>query len=82
MAADAIPDFSPDGPALIYVQVADHIEARIAAGEFEAGARLTPERELASEYGVAYLTVRRAMQELRDRELIVTVHGKGTFIAE
>ncbi|MFW5416602.1 winged helix-turn-helix transcriptional regulator [Nocardiopsis sp. CNT-189] len=62
--------------------VADHIAARIRAGELSPGMRLPPERELAEEYGVAYMTVRRASKELRERGLIVTVHGKGTFVAE
>lgn len=75
------PEFSPQGHELLYVAVADHIVARIDAGELRPGARLPPERELAAEYGVAYLTVRRAMVELRERERIITVHGKGTFVA-
>lgn len=80
-AMSDVPEFSPQGHELLYVAVADHIEARIGAGELQPGARLPPERELAGEYGVAYLTVRRAMVELRGRELIITVHGKGTFVA-
>jgi GntR family transcriptional regulator len=31
--------------------------------------------------GVSYGTVRRAMQVLRDRGLITTIHGRGTFVA-
>ncbi|WP_420157920.1 GntR family transcriptional regulator [Nocardiopsis sp. CNT-189] len=77
-----IPALDPEGPQLIYVAVADHIAARIRAGELSPGMRLPPERELAEEYGVAYMTVRRASKELRERGLIVTVHGKGTFVAE
>ncbi|WP_416986080.1 GntR family transcriptional regulator [Streptomyces sp. T028] len=77
-----VPDFNPQGPQLIYVAVADHIEARIRAGELQPGARLPAERDLAQEYGVAYLTVRRAAQVLRDRRLIETVHGRGTFVAD
>ncbi|MET9562831.1 GntR family transcriptional regulator [Streptomyces tauricus] len=76
------PDFDPQGPRLVYVAIADHVAARIAAGELRPGARLPPERDLAIEYGVAYLTVRRAAQVLRERQLIVTVHGKGTFVAD
>ncbi|MFJ4340434.1 GntR family transcriptional regulator [Streptomyces sp. NPDC088915] len=45
-------------------------------------ARLPAERDLAEEYGVAYLTVRRAARVLRERGLILTVHGKGTFVAD
>ncbi|MDS1270948.1 winged helix-turn-helix domain-containing protein [Lipingzhangella sp. LS1_29] len=79
---DKVPEFDPKGPELLYAALADHIAARIAVGELQPNMRLAPERELAEEYGVAYLTVRRAMKELRERGLIVTVHGKGTFIAE
>jgi GntR family transcriptional regulator len=66
---------------LVYVQVADDIAARIASGELASGTRLRAERDLATHYGVAYGTIRRAMQLLRERELIVTIHGRGTFVA-
>ncbi len=45
------------------------------------GARLPAERDLAAEYGVAYDTIRRATALLRERGLIQTVHGRGTFVA-
>jgi DNA-binding GntR family transcriptional regulator len=77
-----VPDFNPQGSQLIYVAVADHVEARIRTGELQPGARLPAERDLAQEYGVAYLTVRRAAQVLRERGLIETVHGRGTFVAD
>lgn len=80
MSGDQIPEFDPDGPELIYVAVANHIAKLINDGHLKPGERLTPERELAAEYKVAYLTVRRAMQELRDRGLIVSVQGRGTFV--
>ena len=66
---------------LVYVRVADDIAARIASGELAPGTRLRAERDLATHYGVAYGTIRRAMQLLRERELIVTIHGRGTFVA-
>jgi DNA-binding GntR family transcriptional regulator len=62
-----------------YVQVADDVARRITSGEIIR--KLPAERALAEEYGVAYITVRRAMEVLRDRGLIVTVHGRGTFVA-
>lgn len=46
------------------------------------GSRLQPERDLAAEYGIAYLTVRRGMRQLRERGLITTVHGMGPFVAD
>jgi len=62
-----------------YVQVADNIQVRIELGEFTH--RLPSERHLAEEYGVAYQTVRHAMKVLRERGLIITRQGRGTFVA-
>ena len=75
-----VPPFSPSPLRLMYVQVAEHIEARIWAGELKAGHRLPPEREMAAEYEVAYNTMRKSMETLRERGLIVTMHGRGTFV--
>ena len=60
--------------------MADHIEARINAGQLVPGARLPGERDLAAEYQVALGTVRRAIEELRSRGLVVTLPAKGTFV--
>ena len=76
------PVIDTSGPELVYLQVANHLSARIESGEFPPGGRLPPERELAAFYGVAYDTLRRATAVLRERELIVTVHGRGTFVAK
>jgi GntR family transcriptional regulator len=77
-----VPAFDPSSgePAYLYARVADHIEARIRSGELAPGARLPGERDLAAEYGVALGTARRAISELRDRGLAVTLPAKGTFI--
>jgi DNA-binding GntR family transcriptional regulator len=68
----------PFGPEYAYKQVADDIQRRITAGEISA--KLPSERSLAEDYGVAYTTVRHAMAVLRDRGIIVTVHGRGTYV--
>lgn len=82
MAADSGGSpIDPNKIAYVYMQVADHITARIAAGELRPGARLPGERDLGEEYGVAYLTARRAVRELRERGLVVTLPAKGTFVA-
>jgi DNA-binding GntR family transcriptional regulator len=78
--AEDIPAFDPDGPDLLYVLVADHLENRMRAGSLQPGARLHSERDMAEEYGVSYDTIRRATAELRERKLIKTIHGKGTYV--
>ena len=62
-----------------YVQAANAIAARIEAGEITH--RLPAERNLAKELGVAYQTLRHSMKLLRDRGLIITRQGRGTFVA-
>jgi GntR family transcriptional regulator len=69
-------------PDLAYMRVADDIASRIASGELAPGARLLSERDLATYYGVAFHTVRHAIQILRDRGQIVSVHGRGTFVTD
>ncbi|MEG3628947.1 GntR family transcriptional regulator [Streptomyces poriticola] len=82
MAADTGDSpIDPNKIAYVYMQVADHIAARIASGHLRPGARLPGERDLGVEYGVAYLTARRAVRELRERGLVVTLPAKGTFVA-
>ena len=62
-----------------YIQVADDVARRIGTGEISY--KLPAERSLAEEYEVSYITVRHAMAILRERGLIVSIHGRGTFVA-
>lgn len=62
-----------------YEQVADAIAARIAAGRYPS--KLPSELDLAGEFGVSHVTVRHAMAILRERGLIISIHGRGTFTA-
>jgi GntR family transcriptional regulator len=75
---------APDGrsPQYRYVYVAEDIAARIRSGELAPGARLLSERDLAAYYGVAFHTVRHAIEILRDRDLVVSIHGRGTFVVD
>jgi DNA-binding GntR family transcriptional regulator len=74
-----VPAVDPLGPDFAYIQVADDIAAKIEVGELTH--KLPAERALAEEYGVAYQTVRHAMKVLRERGLIITRQGRGTFVA-
>lgn len=71
---------SEESIGYVYVRVADAIEADIRSGRLPRGARLPNERDLGAEHGVAPGTARRAVRELRDRGLVVTLPNKGTFV--
>lgn len=72
----------PTRPVYAWQQVADWVARRIKGGVLLPGARLEGEREMAEQTGVAVGTVRRAVEDLRERGLVVTLPGKGTFVAE
>ncbi|WP_405767087.1 GntR family transcriptional regulator [Actinacidiphila glaucinigra] len=54
---------------------------QIAAGALKAGQRLDANAKLAVRYGVATMTVRHALDVLREEGLIVSQQGRGTFVA-
>ena len=64
----------------VAVQVAADIESDIDAGTYAPDTRLPSEAELSQQYGVARVTVRRAIEQLRERGKVVTVHGRGTYV--
>lgn len=69
-------------PRLVWEQVADDIRADIRSGELPPGARLPAEVELAEIYGVARVTIRRAVLELRKEQLLIVIQGRGTFVGQ
>ena len=76
------PDIVHEGPVPIYVQIVRYVTGHIEDGTWQPGHRLPAERAMAAEWGVAYLTIRRAMAELRERGLIVSVQGRGTYVRD
>lgn len=64
-----------------YDMVAQQIAGRIDRGEYVAGTRLPSILELASEYDVAAVTVRRAITQLCKSGKLQTIPGVGTFAA-
>jgi GntR family transcriptional regulator len=70
-----------DSSTTVTVQVAADLEADIDAGRLRPDTRLPNEAELSEQYGVSRVTVRRAIALLRERGKVVTVHGRGTYVA-
>ena len=65
----------------IYEQIAGQIRAEIINGNLSEGEALPSVRTLAREQKISALTVKKAYDYLEAEGLVVTVHGKGSFIA-
>lgn len=65
----------------MYRQIMEHIEQRVGVGDWPPGYGLPSIRELAVSLRVSVITVKRAYQELERDGVIVTQHGKGSFVA-
>lgn len=66
----------------IYEQIVDRIRALIKTGDLKAGDALPSVRALARQCAISALTVKKAYDVLEQEGLVVTVQGKGTFVAE
>jgi GntR family transcriptional regulator len=66
----------------MYLQILEQIRQRIAAGDWPPGKELPSIRALAAGLAVSVITVKRAYLDLETEGLIVTRHGKGSFVAE
>lgn len=73
---------NPGAAAYHYEQLADILTGRIRVGEYPPGSRLPGEMLLSQEFGVGSNTVRRALDILRERGLVVTVRARGSFVAD
>jgi GntR family transcriptional regulator len=68
------------GPRTVWQQIADDLAADIGSGALPHESRLPSEDELASIYGVARLTVRRAVRHLAETGFVAVVQGRGTYV--
>ena len=64
----------------LYRQIADQVRGLIAAGEFPLGARLPPERDLATQLGVSRPSVREALIALEVEGLVEVRMGSGIYV--
>ena len=70
----------PEGMKPVYVQVADVISARIEGGDLVPNRPIPSETAMVQEFGIARGTARRAVELLRERGLVATVPGRGTYV--
>lgn len=65
----------------IYEQIVSQIKALIISGELDEGDTLPSMRLLAKELRISVITTKRAYEELEREGFIVSVTGKGSFVA-
>lgn len=64
-----------------YQQIKDYVLAAIHAGEWREGDQIPSENELVRRFGVARMTVNRAIRELAAEGVLTRSQGAGTFVA-
>lgn len=65
----------------IYEQILSQIKSQIMNGRLKENEMLPSVRGLAKEIKVSALTVKKAYDALEEEGFIVTIHGKGSYVA-
>ncbi|MGK6320466.1 GntR family transcriptional regulator [Sphingomonas sp. DT-204] len=80
--SDQIGRFRDDNPSPLYLQLQQLIRDAIGGKLLKQGDAIPPERDLALEYDVSRITVRKAIGGLVEEGLLTRRRGAGTFVAE
>lgn len=68
-----------DSPVPLHEQLATALRQQISSGELTG--RIPSILSLAQEHGVSHRTTAHALSTLRDERLIISVRGKGYYVA-
>lgn len=71
---------NPNSIVPLYAQIVESLKRDIENGVYNATERIPAEAELAKQYNVSRITVRRAVDDLVSQGLVEKKQGKGTFI--
>ncbi len=63
-----------------YEQIRQEVERRIKLGKYPPNSALPTEKDLAAEFGVNRLTIRQALEKLKQSGIIESRKGSGTYI--
>jgi DNA-binding GntR family transcriptional regulator len=80
LPVDLFIDLDRAGPVPLYFQISSRIESAIHDGTLPPGSRLENEVALGNRLGLSRPTIRRAIQELVDKGLLVRRRGIGTQV--
>ena len=65
-----------------FQRIKNHILQRIHAGEWKEGDQIPTEAALGRQFGVARMTVNRALRELAAEQSVSRIQGAGTYVAQ
>lgn len=65
----------------LYMQIKELLTSRIGKGDWLPGAIIPSEMQLAQELGVSQGTVRKAITELVEKNVLTRKQGRGTFVS-
>ena len=65
----------------IYEQLVDQVKNEIISGALKESEVLPSVRALSGELRISSLTVKKAYDKLEEEGFVITVHGKGTYVA-
>ena len=74
-------NINKNSPSPIYKQIELWMERAIKSGEWPVHFKIKSEEDIARELSVNRGTVRKSIGNLIKKELLVQVHGKGTFVS-
>jgi len=63
-------------------EIISFIENLVLAGELLPGQKIPSERQMCAKFSVSRAAVREALKMLQARQLIETIHGSGSFVAD
>jgi len=66
----------------VYEQMVAQIKTEILNGELKENEALPSVRTFANDLKISALTVKKAYDKLEEEGFVVTVHGKGTYVAQ
>lgn len=66
----------------VWKQLTAILRARIRTGRYQPRHAIPSEKQLEQEFGIARGTARKAIAALRSEGLVVTVAGRGTYVAD
>ncbi len=65
----------------IYEQIVDQIKALVLEGSLKPDTALPSVRSMSAELRISALTVKKAYDALEQEGFVITIHGKGSYVA-